>query len=70
MSRFNTWLTPALVAFFLSPQLPVANEYFSPSVMNCCFNTGPAGLFTGQHDAGLAREMNDSRGGGGDGREG
>ena len=35
VSRFNTWLTPALVAVFLSPQLPVAREYLSPSVINC-----------------------------------
>ncbi len=35
MSRFKTWLTPAFVAVFLSPQLPVAREYLSPSVMNC-----------------------------------
>lgn len=34
VSRFNTWLTPAFVASFLSPQFPVAKEYFSPSVMN------------------------------------
>ena len=35
VSRFNTWETPALAwwAFFWSPQLPVAREYFRPSEM-------------------------------------
>ena len=35
VSLLSTWDTPALAwwAFFWSPQLPVAKEYFNPSVM-------------------------------------
>lgn len=29
----QTCTTPALLAFFLSPQFPVAKEYFKPSVI-------------------------------------
>lgn len=38
-SLFHTWDTPALAwwAFFWSPQLPVAREYFSPSVIILVF---------------------------------
>ncbi len=36
---FNTWDTPAFadIAFFWSPQLPVANEYFRPFVIVFAF---------------------------------